>query len=475
MSASTADAYKLFHNGALALAEMEANGVAIDVPYLDRKIDEIGRGVRDAQAELREDETYMAWRKRHGDRANLGSRDQLCDVLFDGLGIGYDEERFGRTPTGRYKATEEVVDSVDHPFARRWMAMQKQSGFKTRLVALRRETVDGRLHASFNLHLARSLRSSSGSDRANEEKGSFNYQNIPHRDEGQSEIIRRAFIPSDGCALVEADLSAHEWRIAAAVWQDPEMIAYVKEGRDVHKDLAARMFLCGQDQVSRAMRHLGKNGFVFPRIYGSWHVAIARNVWRGMEGVRMLDGETLARDWLRGKGVLSQRDFERTVEGVDRWFIGKFKVFAGGQEQALADYAAQGGFRMVTGFPVRGESLDSEARGGRSATNAVLNIRVQGAAFHIVLKAIIEILRRLRKRRMRTRLVGTIHDSIEADSPTGEVADFLGLCKEVIVDWLPRQWDWIIVPLAIECSVGAESWADMRAWEERDGTWVPKE
>jgi DNA polymerase I-like protein with 3'-5' exonuclease and polymerase domains len=69
---------------------------------------------------------------------------------------------------------------------------------------------------------------------------------------------------------------------------------------------------------------------------------------------------------------------------------------------------------------------------------------------------------------MNTLIVGQIHDSIVADVPAEELSDFLGLVRYVMTERLPREWDWINVPLDVEAEVAPlnGSWADKKAVDE---------
>lgn len=86
--------------------------------------------------------------------------------------------------------------------------------------------------------------------------------------------------------------------------------------------------------------------------------------------------------------------------------------------------------------------------------NDVSNYPIQGSAFHFLLRALIEIDRRLRKRKMRSKLVGQIHDSIVGDVHAKELDDFIEMVVDVMTVWLPRKWrSWIIVPIQAEAEV----------------------
>ena len=94
---TTTDAYRLFHEGALALAEVERAGMRIDVKQLDKTIQEITEQIDRTTVEMKESEEWCLWKRRFAGKASLGSRPQLAIVLFDELG----HESTRRTKLGK--------------------------------------------------------------------------------------------------------------------------------------------------------------------------------------------------------------------------------------------------------------------------------------------------------------------------------------------------------------------------------------
>src|SRR5204862_6343855 len=54
--------------------------------------------------------------------------------------------------------------------------------------------------------------------------------------------LRRCFVAQDGCKLLVADLSNIELRILAETSQDPTMLRFFTEGKDLHSETAKLMF-----------------------------------------------------------------------------------------------------------------------------------------------------------------------------------------------------------------------------------------
>ena len=108
------DAYKLFHRGAITLARMEHHGIRVDTAYLDRAIAGVDRQVKKLQQRMRDSDVWQTWRKRYGDRANLGSRVQLGVVLYGLFKVPCP----ATTTTGRPSTDESVLEQIDLPFVR---------------------------------------------------------------------------------------------------------------------------------------------------------------------------------------------------------------------------------------------------------------------------------------------------------------------------------------------------------------------
>lgn len=133
---------------------------------------------------------------------------------------------------------------------------------KTREIsALVQKTGDGRTHPQLNALKARTGRMSISRPAL---------QNIPKKDQR----IRAAFLAEDGYVLVGADFSQVEYRVAAALSGDEEMIEVIRAGRDLHNHTASQIF--GED-FTDAQRDQAKTvGFAVQ--YGSGARRIAGQI-----------------------------------------------------------------------------------------------------------------------------------------------------------------------------------------------------
>lgn len=477
----TAAAYKLIHEGSLALARMEANGLRVDEARVERTCRRVDGQIAQLDVRLKADPIYARWRRIHGSDANLGSDVQLGRVLFEDMKLPC---RFytpgGKSGKRRPSTAAEHLAILKIPFVDDWLRRGRLVHLRgTSLAGLKRETIGGYFHPVFNLHTARTYRSSSGADQSEGRGGrDMNIQNLPIRDPEFGRYIRRCFIPRDGWHMVEIDYAALEWRIAASFWGDPDMIAYASDPtKDVHRDWAAETFLCEPGQVSKGMRGMIKSGFVFATLYGSYYVQTAAYCWVNSMTLTLKDGTPL-HEHLASKGITELGDqkgdrpprpgtFEAHMKRVEDKFFAKFHVMRENKSRWLAEYRRRGGFPLMTGFWISGEV----------SNNQLLNTPVQGPGFHCLLWSLIELDKWLAVNNREALLLGEIHDSGLADVPPGELQEFLTTAERIMTKDIRAAWPWIQTPLEIEVDVvdvGA-SWFDKKPWIKRNGVWGPKE
>src|SRR5437762_1126801 len=99
---------------------MEASGIKIDTDYLDMTIAKTGQRIRDLEQQLKADPLWAKWQRRFRAKANLGSRPQLAELLFDGEQLPYPHER---TATGKYRMDDEVLRGIELPFVESYMKL----------------------------------------------------------------------------------------------------------------------------------------------------------------------------------------------------------------------------------------------------------------------------------------------------------------------------------------------------------------
>lgn len=447
--------YQLLHDGLIAFAEIEANGIRIDAPRLEKTIVDLTEKKRTLSTELEKDEIWKIWRRRYGSKANLTSTDQLATVLHDELNYEVKKTTEGGSPA----VDEEALGHIDHPFIQKYVRFKKyDKAGGTFLRGIQKETVDGFLHPSFNLHIPQTYRSSSDSP---------NFQNFPVRDKEISELIRSHFIARKNHVLVENDFKGIEVSVSACYHKDENFISYITTpGKDMHRDMAAQVYCLEPGQVSKDTRYGAKNKFVFPQFYGDFYVSCAKALWEWIDKGKLKgpDGQSLY-EHLKANGIKKlgacdpeesplKGTFEKHLQEVENDFWNnRFMQYGQWRKDWYKAYLQKGYFDMLTGFRVHGSLR----------RNMVVNYPVQGSAFHCLLWTLIQVNRMLRKYKMRSKIVGQIHDSLIGDVHRDELRDYLQLVEHVVTVQLRKHYTWLVVPLEVEYEIAPEG-----------GTWYQK-
>jgi len=222
------------------LANMELAGIELDVPFL-----------RDFAKVLNEriGKIKVAVFDYAGAEFNLGSPTQLGQILFEHLGLPAAGIKKGKT--GYSTAANELEKlRQEHPVIPLIMEFRELEKLRGTYVEALPELVksDGRVHTSFNQTIAQTGRLSSTNP---------NLQNIPVRTELGREI-RQAFVAPAGRALVSADYSQIELRVAAALAHDEDMIETFVQGIDLHQQTAAELYGVPLDEVTKNQRSAAK-------------------------------------------------------------------------------------------------------------------------------------------------------------------------------------------------------------------------
>jgi len=429
VKATTLDAYNLLHQGSLVMAEMELNGIRIDTKYIINIQKKIQKRIDDLTEELKQDKIYKLWKKVYGDKVKMSSREQLANILFGKMKIPCETKTKSES---RYAADEETLEDTGLPFAKKYLQCEKLKTARTRYLAnILRETVDGYLHPNFSLNTVRSYRGSSDHP---------NFQNMPMRDPLIKKLVRRSFIARKGHRIVDKDFKGSEVNAASWYHKDPVMLKYIAEdpGR-MHTDAAKQIYKLSSKEMTPDIRHCGKNMFVFPQFYGDWWLSCSKALWRAIniQNLKTAEGMPLKK-WLSKKEIPDFDTFAEHVKDVeeDFWY-NKFKVYQKWKDDWWDNYQKNGFFQMFSGFMVSGY-IDRKK---------CINYPIQGTAFHCLLWCLIEIQRLLRKYKMKTKLIGQIHDDAVSDVPENELEDYIELATEVITKRLPKHWPWIITPM----------------------------
>ncbi len=243
--------------------EMSANGVLLDVQYLDS----LSKEYHKKEAQLQKDIWKLA-----GHEFNISSPKQLGDVLYDELTlIPEGKIKLKKTAGGARSTRESELDKLrgTHPIVEKILEYREITKLLSTYIDVIPKLVgkDRRLHARFNQRGAVTGRFSSENP---------NMQNLPIKSE-LGKNIRNAFIAEKGCSLVSFDYSQVELRVAALLSQDKTLLQIFNDGKDVHSAVAARVFGVEEHEVSYEMRRRAKI-INFGILYGMGVSALKQNL-----------------------------------------------------------------------------------------------------------------------------------------------------------------------------------------------------
>jgi DNA polymerase-1 len=239
------------------LAELEFNGIRVDVPRLEELGSRFGQRIAALEGEIYD----LAGRK-----FNIGSPKQLADVLFTQLKL----PSVKKTKTG-VSTDVEVLEELakHHPLPAKIIDYRQNAKLKSTYVdalPLLVHPETGRVHSSFKQDVAATGRLSSTDP---------NLQNIPIRTEAGREI-RSAFLPGpEGWRLLTADYSQIELRVLAHFSGDETLRAAFEKDEDIHARVASEVYQTPLDQVTREMRRSAK-AINFGVIYGQSAFGLAK-------------------------------------------------------------------------------------------------------------------------------------------------------------------------------------------------------
>jgi len=423
------DGFLFFLQGIQALSHTNQTGMRIDHEMMEIQYKRLSKKIQRTETQLEQFDEFQKWEKR--EPLNVMSDQQLKILLYEILKY--------RKPEKGGLVDEAALTKIGTPFIGKLLQLKKMKKLRdTYLAQLQREAVGDLVHPFFNLHLVTTFRSSSDSP---------NFQNIPKRDKSAKAIIRSCIRPRPGNRLVEWDYKGVEVSVGCAYHKDQNMIKYVTDPKnDMHRDTVMDMLMMTKEQITPSIRHIGKNGFVFPAFYGSSAQEIAPNVWGMLEPPE--------KEWLNKKGIMDLDDFTAHIEDVEKIFWGeRFPQYSAWKRKTYNQYKKTGYVDLYTGFRCYGPMKYTEAT----------NYPIQGSAFHCLLYTLINTQKKIAEISGRSCIIGQIHDAIVADIHPEDEETASAIIEEWGTRRIREEWDWINVPLVIEKEVSPVDgcWADM--------------
>ena len=223
-----------------------------------------------------------------------------------------------------------------------------------------------------------------------------------------------------------ADYSQIELRIIAALSEDANMIAAFKEGQDIHKATAAKVFNVALDDVTRDQRSSAK-AVNFGIIYGQSAFGLAQNLG------------------------ISRKEAKQIIDS----YFDQYPTIKGYMEETVAKARENGYVETIMKrrrYLKDINSANAVVR-GFAERNAV-NAPIQGSAADVIKMAMIGVDGAMKEANMKSKMLLQVHDELVFDVHESEIEQLQKLVKYEMESAVE-----IAVPMEVEMEVG-DNWLD---------------
>jgi DNA polymerase-1 len=343
---------------------------------------------------------------------NINSPKQLGEILFERLGLPAEK----KTKSG-YSTAAEVLEKLapEHKIVADILEYRGLSKLKSTYADGLANFIedDGRIHTSFNQTITATGRISSTEP---------NLQNIPMRTD-LGRLIRKVFVPKEGFCFADADYSQIELRILAHLSGDKGLISAYREGKDIHRITASKVFHVPFEEVTSLQRRNAK-AVNFGIVYGISAFGLSQDL-------SIPVGE--AKDYM-------EKYFE-TYPGV--------RIY---QDKSIKEAKEKGYSLTMYGRRRPIPELKSGIYNLRQFGERVaMNAPIQGSAADIMKIAMINVFFALKKEGLKSKLILQIHDELVIETADDEV--------DTVKALLTREMERAVsmsVPMEAECNIGSD-------------------
>ena len=391
------------------LAQMEYDGVALDVDYMSELSEYMTQKAEDLQAKIYE----IA-----GEEFNINSPKQVGEVLYEKLNIQLKKKRGKAKPSTNVEVLEELAS--EYPICRYLIDYRKYTKLRTTytdalplLVSLK----DRRIHTTYNQTVTATGRLSSSNP---------NLQNIPIRTE-EGNKLRNAFIAeNENDFILSSDYSQIELRLLAHVSGDENLISAFNSDVDVHSLTASKVFDVPVEQVTKEMRYKSK-AVNFGIIYGQTRYGLAKALdIPAQEAQNFIDKYFMTypkvKDYMENTVAFAyEHGFVETIFGRKRY---------------LPELASPN--RMIKEF----------------AERAAINQPLQGTAADLIKMAMINVNKVFKENNLKSKMVMQVHDELVFEVVADELEQVKTLVKQEMQNVANLK-----VPLLVDINWG-KSWKE---------------
>ena len=391
------------------LANMQWNGMYADKEELNK----FGNQLKE-QLEIK---TKMIY-EMAGEEFNINSTKQLGEILFEKMKLPVVK----KTKSG-YSTDVDVLEKLksEDPIISEILDYRQ-------LMKLNSTYVEGlkpylnpktkRIHSFFHQTITATGRISSTEP---------NLQNIPTRFE-LGKQVRKIFKPEQGKVYIDADYSQIELRVLAHMSEDTHMVQAFKEGQDIHKQAASKVFKTPMEEVTKEQRSNAK-AVNFGIVYGISDFGL---------------GEQLG---------ISRKIAKKYIEEYLQEYAGIKNFMDEMKEKAKETGYVETLFNRRRYIP---ELKSNNYMVRQFGERAAMNTPIQGTAADIMKIAMINVYKKLVEEKLDAKIVLQVHDEMMIETSLEE-ADRV---KEIVKNEMESAIE-LKVPLIAEVSE-AENWYECK-------------
>ena len=385
------------------LFSMEQEGIRVDGEALKRYGEELYTRIVELEKEIYLDA---------GEEFNINSPKQLGVILFEKL-----QMPGGKKTKSGYSTAADVLDKLapDYPIVSRILEYRQLTKLKSTYADGLANYIseDGRIHGTFNQTITATGRISSTEP---------NLQNIPIRTE-LGRLLRKVFIPKEGCIFIDADYSQIELRVLASMSDDANLISAYRQASDIHRLTASQVFHIPFDEVTDLQRRNAK-AVNFGIVYGISSFGLSQDL-----------------SISRKEAAAYIEQYFMTYPGIKKFLD---KSVSDAKELGYSVTLLQ---RRRPVPELKSSNFMQRAFGERVAMNAP----IQGTAADIIKVAMIRVDRRIKEEELKSRLILQVHDELLVEAVAEEVEQVKQILMEEMMNAVELQ-----VGLEIDMNTGKD-------------------
>ncbi len=391
------------------LSDMQINGMYVDKEELNKFGEELTSKLKSITKIIYE----MA-----GEEFNINSTKQLSEILFEKMKLPI----IKKTKNG-YSTDVDVLEKLkkEDPIIEQILEYRQLMKLNSTYVEGLKNYINSktqRIHSFFHQTITATGRISSTEP---------NLQNIPTRFE-LGKRVRKVFKPEDGKIYIDADYSQIELRVLASISEDAHMVTAFKEGQDIHKQAASKVFKTPINEVTKEQRSNAK-AVNFGIVYGISDFGL---------------GEQLG---------ISRKKAKQYIEEYLEQYAGIKKFMTDITEIAKKQGYVETLFHRRRYIP---ELKSNNYMVRQFGARAAMNTPIQGTAADIMKIAMIKVYKQLKEENLKAKIVLQVHDEMLIEAPTYEkekVESIIKQCMESAIQ--------LNVPLIAEIS-SANNWYECK-------------